>query len=69
MTPKKVEIGAAILGRRTTVQIECPHIIENTLVGPTTEDEELGTDHSHGMVRTAVGPITIDHNVNAGPLS
>ena len=59
-------IGAAI-GKRTTIQIECPHIIENTLVGPTTEDEELGTDYGRSMVRTAVGPRTIDHD--AGPLS
>jgi hypothetical protein len=39
------------IGKRTNVhvqivQIKCPHIIESgPLAIPTTEDEELGTDH------------------------
>jgi hypothetical protein len=37
------------------------------LGGPSTEDEELGTDQRHGMVETTAGPGTIDHD--AGPLS
>jgi hypothetical protein len=55
------------MGNRTRVQIECPHIIQKLLSGPTTEDEEPGTDHRHGMVVTTDGPGTIDHD--AGPLS
>ena len=54
-------------GERTIVQIECPHIIENLPTDLTTEDEELRTDHVCGMVVTAIGPRTIDHD--AGPLS
>lgn len=59
-------LGAAI-GKHTTIQIECPHIIENTLVGPTTEDEELRTDHGRGMIRTTIRSRTINHDT--GPLS
>jgi hypothetical protein len=60
-------LGAAI-GKRTTVQIECPHIIEeDLLVILTTEDEELGTDHGCGIVTTKARSGTIDHY--AGPLS
>ena len=57
-------LGAAI-GRRTTVQIECPHVIETDRAIPTTEDEELGTDHGCGMVITTIGPETIDHKVGS----
>jgi hypothetical protein len=53
--------------KRTTVQIECPHIIIGLFPNPTTKDEELGTDHVRGMVVTTARPGTIDHNV--GPLS
>jgi hypothetical protein len=59
-------LGAAI-GKRTTVQIECPHIIEELLAILTTEDEELGTDHGYGIVTTTAWSGTIDHY--AGPLS
>jgi hypothetical protein len=59
-------LGAAI-GKRTTVQIECPHIIETISADPTTEDEELGTDHGCGIVTTTARSGTIDHY--AGPLS
>ena len=55
------------MGHRTRVQVECPRIIQVPTVGPTTEDEESGTDHCHGMVTTTDGPGTIDHD--AGPLS
>jgi len=53
--------------KRTTIQIECPHIIKTLLVNLATEDEEIGTNQSHGMVITTAGPRTIDHD--AGPLS
>jgi hypothetical protein len=77
VTPKQVAIllreyrvkwlGAAI-GKRTTVQIDCPHIIEQDLLAIlTTEDEELGTDHGCGMIVTTAPPGTIDNY--AGPLS
>jgi hypothetical protein len=55
------------MGKRTIVQIKCPHIIENIPADLTTKDEELGTDHGCGMVGTTIGPRTIDDN--AGPLS
>ena len=55
------------MGKRTRIQIDCPQIIENILVGLTTEDEELGAGHGHGMVRTTTGSRTIDHDT--GPLS
>ena len=55
------------MGHHTGVQIECPHIIQALLVGLTTEDEELETDHRHGMAETTDGPGTIDRD--AGPLS
>ena len=58
--------GAAI-GKRTAVQIECPHIIDDFSANPTTEDEQLGTDHGCGCVVTIIEPRTIDNN--AGPLS
>jgi hypothetical protein len=55
MTPNEVAIllreqkkskwlGAATC-KRTTVRIECPHIIESFFASPTTEDKEFGTDH------------------------
>jgi hypothetical protein len=77
MTPKEVAIllreyrvkmlGAAI-GKRTTVQIECPHIIQqDPLVILTTENEELRTGHGCGIVTTTAWSGTIYHN--AGPLS
>ena len=53
--------------RRTTVQIECPHIIDELPATKAAEDEELGTDHSCVLVVTSARPRTIDHN--AGPLS
>jgi hypothetical protein len=72
MTPKVVAmllqeyrvkwLGAPI-SKRTTVQIECPHIIGDLSANPTTEDEELGTDHGCGMVATTAGTGTIDLNV------
>jgi hypothetical protein len=55
------------MGDRTRVEIECPHIIRKLSVGLTTEDEELGSNHRHGMAITTDGPGTIDHD--AGPLS
>jgi hypothetical protein len=55
------------MGNPTRVQVECPHIIPDPIVGPTTEDEELGTDHRHSMADTTDGPGAIDHD--AGPLS
>jgi hypothetical protein len=55
------------MGKRTTVQIECPHIVDSLPANPTTEDEELGTDHGDGWVVTIIRPRTIEHN--AGPLS
>jgi len=61
-------LGAAI-GKRTTVQIEGPHIIEPlpASLDPTTEDKELGSDHVCGIKATRAQSGTIDHN--AGPLS
>ena len=59
-------LGAAI-SKRTTVQIEYPHIIDGLPADLTTEDEELGTDHGCGMEATTIGGTTVDHN--AGPLS
>ena len=55
------------MGNRTRVQVESPHIIQTPTVGPTTEDEELGTDRRHDMAETTDRPGTIDHDV--GPLS
>jgi hypothetical protein len=55
------------MGKRTRVQVEPPHIIQELAVDLTTEDEELGTDHRHGMAVTTNRPGTIDHD--AGPLS
>jgi hypothetical protein len=55
------------MGKRTSVQVECPHIIQELPVDLTTKDEELGTDHRHGMAVTTDGPRTIGHD--AGPLS
>ena len=54
-------------GKRTTIQIQRPDIIEIPLGGLATEDKELGTDQRHGMVVTTAGPGTTDHD--AGPLS
>ncbi len=54
--------------KRTTIQIQRPYIIQIPLIDPgATEDEEIGTNQSHGMVVTTAGPVTIDHD--AGPLS
>jgi hypothetical protein len=53
------------MDNRTRVQIECPQIIQALPVGLTAEDEELGTNHRHGM--TATGDGSIDHDT--GPLS
>jgi len=55
------------MGQRTTIQIECPHIIGGLIANPTTEDEELGTDHGCGIGVMTPEPWSIDHD--AGPLS
>jgi hypothetical protein len=76
MTPTKVAISlrdigsewlGATIGHRTTVQIECPHIIHGIPAIRTTKDEELGTDHVCSIVGTTARAGTIDQN--AGPLS
>jgi hypothetical protein len=76
MTPKKVSILlrkyrsiwlGMTMGKRTRVQVEPPHIIQELPVDLTTEDEELGTDHRHGVAVTTNRPGTIDHDT--GPLS
>ncbi len=56
-------------GKRTMIQIKCPDIIKSPLIdhGIATEDEEIGTNRSHGMEATTAGTGTIDHD--AGPLS
>ena len=53
--------------KRTTIHIKCPDIIKTPLFGLATEDEEIGTNQSDGMVATTAGPGIIDHD--AGPLS
>ena len=55
------------MGNRTRVQVKCPHIIQATAGLTTTEEEELGTDHRHGMAETTDGPGSIGHD--ASPLS
>ena len=55
------------MGKRTGVQVECPHIIQELSVDLTTKDEELGTNHRHSMAVTTDGSRTIGHD--AGPLS
>ena len=55
------------MGKRTRVQIKCPHIIQTFPFDLTTEDKELGTDHCRSMAITTDGPGTIDYD--AGPLS
>ena len=60
-------MALAVMGNRTSVQIECPQIIEGRPPGLTTKYEELGTDQRHGMVVTAAGSRTFDHD--AGPLA
>jgi hypothetical protein len=55
------------MGNRTRVPVECPRIIQVLVVDLATEDEELGTDHRHGMADTTGGPGTINHD--ACPLS
>jgi hypothetical protein len=55
------------MGKRTRVQVECPHIIQKLPVHLTTKDEELGTYHRHGMPITTFGTGTIDPD--AGPHS
>jgi hypothetical protein len=57
------------MGKRTRVQIKCPHIIQNHAAGLTTEDEELGTDHRHGMVKPIDGTANTTFDRDAGPLS
>ena len=53
--------------KRTTTQIKCPYVVEICPSNTTAEDEELGTDHRHGMFETTAGPGTIHHD--ARPLS
>ena len=53
--------------KRTTVQIEGPHIIDELPVNTAAEDEQLGTGHGCGLVATSARSMAIDHN--AGPLS
>jgi hypothetical protein len=55
------------MGKRTRVQVERPHIIQELSVDLATKDEELGTDHCHSMAVTTDGSGTIRHD--AGPLS
>jgi hypothetical protein len=55
------------MDKRTSVQIECPHIIKGRPTDLTTKDEELRTDQRHGMIATTTGSRTIDHD--AGPLA
>ena len=50
-------------GKRTAVQIECPHIIDGPPINLTTKDKEFETNHGCGWVLTATGPRTIDYNV------
>ena len=55
------------IGKRTTVQIECPHIIHNLRAANlTTKYEELGTHYVCGVVTTTARPGAADQN--AGPL-
>jgi hypothetical protein len=54
------------MGKRTSVQVECPHIIQELPIDLTTKDKELGTDHRDRMAITTGGPGTI--NQDAGPL-
>ena len=56
-----------VIGKRTTVQIERPNIIDGFPANHTTEDEELGTDHGCGMAVTTAWRGIIDYN--ADPLS
>ena len=55
------------MGKRTTVQIECPHIIDcfPANLKQTTEDEKLGADRIYGIVVPTAWSGTIDNN--AGP--
>ncbi len=55
------------MDKRTTVQIKCPYVVEICSCNTTAEDEELGTDHRHGMEATTGGLGIIHHD--AGPLS
>ena len=55
------------MGKRTRVQVERPHIIQELSVDLTTEDKELGTDHRDGMTVTSNRPGAVGHD--AGPLS
>ena len=57
----------AAKGKRTTVQIKCPHIIDGLPINLTTENDEFGTSHGCGWVVTSARSGTIDHD--AGPLS
>jgi len=54
-------------GKLTTIQIQCPDIITTPLIPVAAEDEEIGTNQSHGMVVTTAGPGTLDDD--ASPLS
>jgi hypothetical protein len=76
MTPKQVAILlreyrskwlGQVISKRTTVQIECPYIIDRLPADLTTEDEELGTNHGCGIVTMTARSGAIDHY--AGPLS
>jgi len=49
---RRIKMARSSDGHRTSVQIECPHIIEGRPADLTTKDEELGTDQRHGMVAT-----------------
>ena len=51
----------------TRVQVECPHIIQEFPVDLTPKNEELGTNHCHGVAIATDRAGTINHH--AGPLS
>ena len=55
------------MGKRTRVQVEPPHIIQELAVDLTAEDEEFGIDHRHGMAIATNRRGAIGHD--AGPLS
>lgn len=77
MTPKKVAISlqknvrsewsGAAKDKHTIVQIKPPYIIENIFADQSTKDEELGTDHRHGMVVTTTRSGTIDYDASPLP--
>jgi hypothetical protein len=62
------------MGKRTKVQVKCPHVIQEFPVDLTTEDEdsvveeeEVGTDHRNGMAVATNRPGSIGQD--AGPPS